>query len=148
MIYIIAFISLAAILFLLRRRMGIPLLAILVTSFLIGWWSPLMATGLRQLGVGITANRLIAWIEIIVVGGVSAVMIYKSATTFRHKTGRIVDAVMGSLTIVFLLCNHLGWLVGFDKFSLEIHTFLLGHRNLILTIVGVYALYETLGMER
>ncbi|MGI6611991.1 MAG: hypothetical protein ACOX0Z_00230 [Candidatus Nanosyncoccaceae bacterium] len=144
MVYGIIFLIIGVAVFLLRRRLGIPLIVTIFGYFLISWWSLTIAQWLASLGFGKPLTWLQALVETLVILAVASFSIYKSTSTGRERNGRIVEAAVFALTIMVLLNGSLGYWFRLDMNSLDIKLFLVNYHKVLLTIAGVYALYEVL----
>lgn len=144
MIYGIIFLVVGIITYLLRRRLGIPLLTTVLAFFLISWWSKPIAQWLISLGLGKPIGWGQALVEIIVILAIAGVSIYKSTSTGRGQSGRITEAVIFSSMLMIVLNGSIGYWFGLDLVSLDIRLFLANNHQILLTGIGVYSLYEIL----
>lgn len=144
MVYGLIFLVVGVVVFLLRRRLGIPLLVVIFSAFVIGWWSSTIAGWLLSLGVGKSSAWLQALVETVVILLVAILAIHKSNPTGRSQSGRIIEAILFALTMIVLLNGSIGYWFGLDITSLNIKVFLASNYQILLTGVGLYALYELL----
>lgn len=144
MVYGIIFLIIGVVIFLLRRRLGIPLIVTIFSYFLIGWWSLPIAQWLASLGFGKPLTWLRALVEAVVILAMAGFSIYKSTATGRGRNGRIFEAAVFALTMMVLLNGSLGYWFRLDMNSLDIKLFLVNYHKVLLTVAGAYALYEVL----
>lgn len=93
-------------------------------------------------GIGYQVTRLQAIVELVLLGIVLIGFIYISNSSAKAKSGRVIESLIFTLTLMTIITVNLAALFSFDGLAGQISQFVAQNNRYILTIGGLYGLYE------
>ena len=142
MTLIIVFLVLILLAYFLRRRLGLAIVVAILSSLLFSWWGKDITKLILMTGVGYQESRLQAIVELFLLGVILVGFIYISNSSTKGKSGRIIESLFFSATLMAIIVANLTILVPVDSLARQVGQFMVQNNRYILTIGGIYGLYE------
>lgn len=147
MSYILAFIALAALLFALsfvvKRRFGVLVLALLAGSLLADLWTETLTPLVASAGI-VTVRPPLSSLVALTVTLAPAFILFLGGPVARGKHERLVGSLVFALVATMLSFHWLNDALVIDGPGLVLHDFLLQYQALILTAGVVAAIIDVL----
>ncbi len=128
-----------------KRRVGLAMLVAIVSAFVINLWSLDIARLVLETGLTTDLKLAKATIEALAVLIPTMWAISLSFGSSRGVRRSFLEAFLFSVLVVYLLRNSVGNLLILDSKSIEIANLMNQFEKVILTVAGVFSIYDILG---